>query len=87
MRSKGLMIGVAFVLDKQKKIVVHDHAKNILTKAFENGALSLRWAKVSFVCHPHVIPPRCRRESKGPLFAQLADGSPRCPTRYAGTRA
>jgi hypothetical protein len=33
---------VEFVLDKQKKISAHDHAENIVMKAFERGALFLQ---------------------------------------------
>ena len=53
-RGKGLMIGVEFVLDKQKKTIAHDHAENIVTKAFEKGALFLSCGKSSIVaCVEH----------------------------------
>jgi 4-aminobutyrate aminotransferase len=51
-RGKGLMIGVEFVLDKQKKTIAHDHAENIVTKAFEKGALFLSCGKSSIRLSP-----------------------------------
>ncbi len=51
-RGKGLMIGVEFVLDKQKKAIAHDHAENIVTKAFEKGALFLSCGKSSIRLSP-----------------------------------
>jgi 4-aminobutyrate aminotransferase len=51
-RGKGLMIGVEFVLDKQSKAIAHDHAENIVTKAFEKGALFLSCGKSSIRMSP-----------------------------------
>ena len=51
-RGKGLMIGVEFVLDRQKKTIAHDHAENIVTKAFEKGALFLSCGKSSIRLSP-----------------------------------
>jgi len=51
-RGKGLMIGVEFVLDKVKKIAAHDHAENIVAKAFEKGALFLSCGKSSIRMSP-----------------------------------
>ena len=51
-RGKGLMIGVEFVLDKVKKTVAHDHAENIVAKAFEKGALFLSCGKSSIRMSP-----------------------------------
>ncbi len=51
-RGKGLMIGVEFVLDKVKKTVAHDHAENIVAKAFEKGALFLGCGKSSIRMSP-----------------------------------
>jgi 4-aminobutyrate aminotransferase len=51
-RGKGLMIGVEFVLDKVKKTVAHHHAENIVTKAFEMGALFLSCGKSSIRMSP-----------------------------------
>lgn len=51
-RGKGLMIGVEFVLDKVKKTVAHDHAENIVAKAFEKGALFLSCGKSAIRMSP-----------------------------------
>jgi len=51
-RGLGLMIGVEFVLDKQRKTVAHDHAENIVTKAFEKGALFLSCGKSAIRMSP-----------------------------------
>ncbi|MFN8597636.1 MAG: acetyl ornithine aminotransferase family protein [Anaerolineae bacterium] len=51
-RGKGLMIGVEFVLDKHKKTIAHDHAENIVAKAFEKGALFLSCGKSSIRMSP-----------------------------------
>ena len=57
-RGKGLMIGVEFVLDKQKKTVAHDHAENIVAKAFEKGALFLSCGKSSIRLSPALNIPK-----------------------------
>ncbi len=51
-RGQGLMIGVEFVLDKTKKTIAHDHAENIVAKAFEKGALFLTCGKSSIRMSP-----------------------------------
>ena len=51
-RGKGLMIGVEFVLDQKTKAIAHDHAENIVTKAFEKGALFLSCGKSSIRISP-----------------------------------
>ncbi len=51
-RGKGLMIGVEFVLDKNKKTIAHDHAENIVAKAFEKGALFLSCGRSSIRMSP-----------------------------------
>ncbi len=57
-RGKGLMIGVEFVLDRQKKTIAHDHAENIVTKAFEKGALFLSCGKSSIRLSPALNIPK-----------------------------
>ena len=57
-RGQGLMIGVEFVLDKVKKTIAHDHAENIVAKAFEKGALFLSCGKSSIRMSPALNIPR-----------------------------